>query len=91
MARRSIEVDGERWVVYPSGPVTTYDRDEFALVFEKGTGRNRERRVSRFSPRGESRWDAALAGLSDEYLTQLYRASQPANTSPHTGYQRSRA
>jgi hypothetical protein len=67
-----------------------FSRDEFTLVFEKGTGRNRERRVARFSPRGESRWDAALAGLSDEYLEQLHRASQPANTSPHTGYQRSR-
>ncbi len=90
MARRSIEVDGDRWVVYPSGRITVYDRDEFALIFEKGTGPNRVRRVSRFSPRGACRWDAALAELSDDYLSQLLHASQIAGTSPEAGYQRNR-
>jgi len=90
MARRSIEVDGDRWVVYPSGRITVYDRDEFALIFEKGTGPNRVRRVARFSPRGASRWDAALAELSDDYLSQLLHASQIAGTSPEAGYQRNR-
>ncbi|UCD25578.1 MAG: hypothetical protein JSW51_06595, partial [Gemmatimonadota bacterium] len=67
MARRSIEVDGDRWVVYPSGRVTVFGRDEFALIFEKGTGPKRVRRVARFSPRTTARWDSALAGLSDDY------------------------
>ena len=87
MTRRSIEVDGDRWMVYPSGRVTVYHRDEFALIFEKGTGPNRVRRVTRFSPRASSRWDSALAELSDDYLSQLFRASQAADTSPEVGYQ----
>jgi len=88
MARRTIEVDGDRWKVYPSGLVTVCGRDEFALVFEKGTGPNRVRRVTRYSPRGAARWDAALAELSDKYLSQLFRASQIAGTSPEADYQR---
>ena len=86
MARRTIEVDGERWEVYPSGRVTQYDRDEFGLVFEKGTGPARIRRVTRYSPTGPRRWDAALAGLSDQTLHELFRQSQPAWTSPETAY-----
>ena len=86
MARRSIEVHGERWVVYPSGRVSAYDRDEFGLVFEKGTGPNRDRRVTRFAPMGPRSWDAALAGLSDRYLATLFEQSQPARTSPALAY-----
>ena len=52
MARRTIEVDGERWAVYPSGRVTAYSRDEFGLVFEKGDGAERVRRVTRYAPIG---------------------------------------
>ena len=86
MARRTIEVDGERWEVYPSGRVTQYDRDEFGLVFEKGTGPTRVRRVTRYSPMGARRWDAALAELSHQSLHELFRQSQPAWTSPETAY-----
>jgi hypothetical protein len=86
MARRTIEVDGERWEIYPSGRVTQYDRDEFALLFEKGTGPDRVRRVTRYSPMGARRWDAALAELSDQSLHELFRQSQPAWTSPETAY-----
>lgn len=86
MARRIIEINGERWAVYPSGRVTMYDRDEFGLVFEKGTGPDRVRRVTRFSPLGARRWDAALAELSPARLEELFRQSQPAWTSPETGY-----
>ena len=89
MARRTLEVDGERWHVYPSGRVTAYDRDEFGLIFEKGTGPHRVRRVTRFSPLGSRRWDAALAELSERQLLELFRHSQPARTSPETGYGRS--
>jgi hypothetical protein len=83
-----IEVDGERWVVYPSGRVTVYDRDEFGLVFEKGTGPHLIRRVSRYSPLGARRRDAALAELSDARLLEFFRQSQPGSTSPETGYDR---
>ena len=88
MARRTLDVDGERWEAYPSGRVTMYDRDEFGLVFEKGTGPQRVRRVTRYSPVGARRWDAALAELSDAQLRDLFRQSQPAWTSPETGYAR---
>lgn len=86
MARRTIEIDGERWRVYLSGRMTAYDRDEFGLVFEKGTGPHRVQRVTRFSPIGPRRWDAALAGLSDRRLLDFFRQSQPARTSPETEY-----
>lgn len=91
MARRTIEVDGEEWHVYPSGRVTVYDRDEFGLVFEKGTGPYRVRRVTRFSPIGARRRDAALAELSDERLLEYLRQSQPAQTSPEILYGRQTA
>ncbi len=86
MARRAIEVNGERWTVFPSGSVTVYDRDEFALVFVKGTGPHRVERVVRYSPLGVRRPDLALAQLSDTQLTDLLRCSQPAATSPHARY-----
>ena len=86
--RRSIEVDGERWEVYPSGRFTFYDRDEFGLVFEKGTGADRVRRVTRYSPLGARRPDRALSELSDQQLQVLFGTSQPAWTSPHTAYAR---
>jgi hypothetical protein len=57
MTRRTVQIDGERWHVYPSGRVTAYDRDEFGLVFEKGTGPQRVRRVTRYSPLRARRWD----------------------------------
>lgn len=86
MARRTLEVDGERWEVYPSGRVTVYDRDEFGLVFEKGEGPQRVRRVTRYAPLGPRRWDVALAGLSARELETLFRQSQPAWTSPEARY-----
>ena len=86
MARRTIEVDGERWHVYPSGRVTAYERDEFGIVFERGTGGDRVRRTTRYSPRGSRRWDAALTQLSEARLTELFRQSQPAATSPEVSY-----
>jgi len=86
MARRTIEVEGDRWNVYPSGRTTHYDRDEFGLVFEKGTGENRVRRVTRYSPLGAKRPDKALAELTDSRLVEFFRHSQPAWTSPETRY-----
>ncbi|OGU20606.1 MAG: hypothetical protein A3K13_02805 [Gemmatimonadetes bacterium RIFCSPLOWO2_12_FULL_68_9] len=88
MARRTIEADGERWEIYPSGRVTVYHRDEFGLVFEKGEGPERVRRVTRYAPLGARRWDVALAELSERELAALFRQSQPAWTSPETRYDR---
>jgi len=86
MARRTITVNGDVWEVYPSGRVTVYERDEFGLVFERGTGPDRERRVTRYSPQGARRRDASLAELSDAELIELFRQSQPAWTAPEAGY-----
>jgi hypothetical protein len=86
MARRTIDVDGERWQVYPSGRVTAYERDEFGLVFEKGSGADRVRRVTRFSPVGTRRWDMALRELSAPQLLELFRQSQPGAMSPEVAY-----
>ena len=86
-----MEIDGERWHVYLSGRDTFYQRDEFGLLFEKGTGPERVRRVTRFSPQGAQTWDAALAGLSDRELVEFFRQSQIALTSPETQYGRRRA
>jgi hypothetical protein len=88
VASRSLTVSGEVWRVYPSGRVSSYDRDEFALVFELGTGPGRIRRVTQFSPIGARQWDAALLALSDRELESLFHHSQPARTSPHVRYDR---
>jgi len=82
MPGRIIEVDGERWSVIPSGRVTPYERDEFGLVFQAGTGAERVRRFVRYSPLGARRWDASLAELSDAQLRRLLVQSQPEWTSP---------
>lgn len=86
MAKRTIEVDGERWEVYPSGRVTVYSLDEFGLVFERGSGEERERRASRYSPVGSRRRDGSLAELSDAELIALFRQSQPEWTAPELDY-----
>ena len=86
MGRRVLEVDGERWRVYPTGRLTPYGRDEMGLVFELGSGPDRVRRVTRFSPTGSRRWDTALGELSEARLRELFRHSQPARTSPEMRY-----
>jgi len=88
MARRTLNVNGERWEVFPSGRVTVYGRDEFGLVFQTGDGPDRVRRVTRYSPLGARRWEASLSELSDAELERLFRHSQPAWTSPETRYRR---
>ena len=86
MARRAIVVDGERWEVYPSGRVTVYGRDQFSLIFEHGTGPQRHRRVTRYSPVGHRSPDRAFAELSDGELLELFHQSQPAWTAPEAAY-----
>lgn len=86
MPNRTITVAGRRWQVFPAGRVTQYDRDEFALFFVSGEGKERELRVTRYSPQG-SRWrDQSLAELSEADLARLLSQSQPSDTSPEAGY-----
>jgi hypothetical protein len=82
VARCRIQVDGAWWDVFPSGRVTVYDRDEFGLVFRKGSGPEAERRYVRYAPLGSRLRDASLAELSDAQLAELLRHSQPEWTSP---------
>jgi hypothetical protein len=86
MARRTIVVDGNTWKVDAAGRVTVYGKDEFGLVFELGTGPERKRRVTRYSPLGSRSPDAALSELSERQLLDLFRQSQPAWTSPEGAY-----
>jgi hypothetical protein len=86
MPTRSITADGRTWSVVPSGRVTQYDRDEFALLFTSGTGENREVRATRYSPQGTRSREQALAEMSDADLARLLRESQPSEMSPEAGY-----
>ncbi len=88
MPTRFIEVDGQRWNVYPSGYVTQYYADEFGLIFMRGAGDARQVRVTRYSPQGARSREASLAEMSDAQLLELFRASQPSATSPEAGYAR---
>ena len=86
MSRRTITVDGDEWTVTHTGRVTQYTRDEFGLLFTKGRGESRERRVMRFSPMGARIPELALAELTDQQLRDYFAMSQPAWTAPETGY-----
>jgi hypothetical protein len=86
MTQRTVTVDGETWKVFASGRVTVYGKDEFGLVFELGTGPERKRRFTRYSPLGAKQVDASLAELTDRQLLDLLRQSQPAWTSPEGRY-----
>ncbi|HEY6809354.1 MAG TPA: hypothetical protein VI160_11265, partial [Gemmatimonadales bacterium] len=70
----------------PAGRSSVYTRDQFGIVFELGTGPDRKRRYTRFSPTGNRSPDAALAELSDATLLDLWRHSQPAWTAPESAY-----
>ncbi len=88
MPRRTIEVDGAQWQVAVSGRSTQYNKDEFGLVFTRGTGPDREQRVVRYSPLGAKSGELSLARLSDRGLADLLAVSQPGWTSPELGYRR---
>jgi hypothetical protein len=88
MPRRIIDVDGERWQVATSGRTTQYTKDEFGLVFTRGTGPGREQRVVRYSPLGAKSRELSLGGMSDRELAELLAVSQPAWTAPELGYRR---
>ena len=86
MPSRSIEIDGARWNVYPSGYTTQYDADEFGVIFVRGTGPERVVRLTRYSPQGSHSREASLAALTDAEIRALFSQSQPSFTSPEAGY-----
>jgi len=88
MPRRMIEVDGATWGVAVSGRTTQYTKDEFGLVFTRGTGPDQELRVVRYSPLGAKSRELSLAQLSDAELRDLLAHSQPSWTAPEMGYRR---
>jgi hypothetical protein len=88
MPRRIFEIDGGQWEVEVSGRITQYVKDEFGLLFTRGTGPQREQRVVRYSPLGAKNRESSLGELSDQELRELLRHSQPAWTAPETGYRR---
>ena len=87
MPARSLEVNGQKWDVYPSGYITQYTQDEYALMFWRGDGNDREVRVTRYSPQGTRSREQAFAELSDAQLKELFEQSQPSFTSPEAGYE----
>ena len=86
MPTRTIDIDGRSWLVFPSGRVTQYDRDEFGLIFVNGVGADREVRVTRYSPMGSRSREQSLIELSDVDLKRLFGCSQPSSTSPEADY-----
>jgi hypothetical protein len=86
MPARIVTIGARAWRVFPSGRVTQYDRDEFALLFVSEDNGKREVRVTRYSPVGARSRERSLAELSDAELTRLFESSQPGETSPEVGY-----
>ena len=86
MPTRSITIDDKAWRVYPSGRVTPYTIDEFALIFVREPNGEREARVTRYSPHGSRGREASLGEMSDADLRELFAQSQPSFTSPEAGY-----
>lgn len=88
MPDRKIDVDGAGWRVFPSGYITSYDEDEFGLVFERQVENGKETRVTRYSPQGSRSREQSFRELTDEQLRALFAQSQPSFTSPEAGYAR---
>jgi hypothetical protein len=86
MPSRTLTIGGKSWLVFPSGRVTQYDRDEFGLIFISGTGGDREVRVTRYSPVGTRSRERSLVEMSNADLGRLFEASQPSDTSPEADY-----
>lgn len=83
---RVVAVDGQNWDAYVSGRVMVYGRDQFGLIFERGTGPQRIRRVTHYSPTGSRVLERSFTELSDRELLELFRQSQPAWTAPEVDY-----
>jgi hypothetical protein len=88
MPARTIDIGGIRWTVQPSGHVTQYDADEFGLLFIRGSGADRELRITRYRPWSARAREQSFADCSDADLRLLFERSQPSETSPEGGYSR---
>ena len=86
MPTRTILIDGAAWSVYPSGYVTPSTADEYGLLFVRGTGGEREVRVTRFSPPASRSREQALGEMPEADVRALFAQSQPSFTSPEAGY-----
>ncbi len=86
MPRRTLTLDGQTWEVSPSGRSSIYGQDQYSLLFQLGTGPERKRRFTRYTPTGVRRTDAALSELTERHLLELFRQSQPAWTAPESAY-----
>lgn len=86
MPTRTVNVGGRSWRVFPSGRVTQYDRDEFAVLFVADGPGKREVRVTRYSPLGARSRERSLAEMSDAEIVRLFESSQPSETSPEADY-----
>ena len=86
MPTRTVNIGGRSWRVFPSGKVTQYERDEFALLFVGDKDGRREVRVTRYSPVGARSRERSFAEMSDADLERLFEVSQPGETSPEADY-----
>ena len=86
MPARTIDIDGARWSVFPSGYTTQSDADEFGVLFVKGVAGERVVRITRYSPQGAQSRERSLAALSDADVRALFAQSQASATSPEAGY-----
>jgi hypothetical protein len=86
MPARQIDIDGLTWSVSPSGYITSYDQDEFGLIFSRGVNGKKEMRVTRYSPQGSRSREQSFRELTDDQLRDLFAQSQPSFTSPEAGY-----
>ena len=83
---RSITIDGKSWLVFPSGRVTQYDRDEFGLIFINGT-RQRPRGARHALLAGRHALARTVARRDDRRRSRaLFEYSQPSDTSPEADY-----
>lgn len=88
MPARKIDIDGVTWNASPSGFITSYDQDEFGLIFSRDYDGKKELRVTRYSPQGSRSREQSFRELTDERLRALFAESQPSFTSPEVGYAR---
>ena len=86
MPARRIDVNDVTWEVSPSGFITSYDQDEFGLIFSRDDDGKKELRVTRYSPQGSRSREQSFRELDDERLRELFAQSQPSFTSPEVGY-----
>jgi hypothetical protein len=88
MPARTIQVDGIAWNVMPSGFITSYDQDEFGLIFTRDDNGKKVTRVTRYSPQGSRSRERSFRDLTDDQLRAFFDQSQPSFTSPEAGYAR---